>query len=447
MSQHGGRLTLRFNFGLRQHPTRWWNSQNEEMDFKRTSAHDARQRRLYMKPIHAVLCLAFVVRLLWPESSEGTTSSLTLKLYRVPENTPSQDRLYAAGTFNNWNPADPQAVFQKDDHGVFTLTLPLTTSSSLVAFKVTRGSWSTVERDEDGRDVSNHELELTAQSSTKALNIQSWADLPLPQGGTRSGRVEVRDFSMSIWGTRKIWIYLPPDYQLSTKNYPVLYMYDAQNLFDRRSAAFGHEWNVDESLEELFYEENFPGLIIVALDNSSRRGCEYNVFSEDPHPYCADGSAQGQSLNDAIVQELKPWIDRNYRSRQERVHTAIMGSSMGGQMALDMGLRYPDVFSRVLALSPSYQNQLQHPLRMPDWIRSLTIPADLAVYQDMGDAESIRELSAAALIGNMHEVQRALHDRGLGKERNEARVIPGALHHEKAWAARFKDLVRRLSSP
>jgi hypothetical protein len=84
---------------------------------------------------------------------------------------------------------------------------------------------------------------------------------------------------------------------------------------------------------------------------------------------------------------------------------------------------------------------------MPDWIRSLTIPADLAVYQDMGDAESIRELSAAALIGNMHEVQRALHDRGLGKERNEARVIPGALHHEKAWAARFKDLVRRLSSP
>jgi pullulanase len=400
-----------------------------------------------MKSIHAFLCLAFIGRLLWPENVAGAASHVTLKLYQIPENTPPQDRLYASGTFNHWNPADPQAVFQKDEHGVHTLTLPIPETLSLFAFKVTRGSWSSVERDEDGRDVSNHELHLTAQSSIKALSIRTWADLPLGQEGTRSGRVEVQNFSMRLWGTRRIWVYLPPDYPFSTRRYPVLYMYDAQNLFDRSSAAFGQEWNVDESLEELFHEEGFPGLIVVAIDNSNRRGCEYNVFAEDPHPYCADGSALGQSLNDAIVQELKPWIDRNYRSRKEREHTAIMGSSMGGQMALAMGLRYPGVFSRVFALSPSYQNQLHHPLRMPEWIRSLTIPAELAVYQDMGDAETIRELAASTLIANMHAVQRALQQQGLTAERNEALVIPGALHHEKAWAARFKHLARRLASP
>jgi predicted alpha/beta superfamily hydrolase len=367
--------------------------------------------------------------------------SLTLKLYRIPDNTPAQDRIHVAGNFNQWNPADPNAVFQKDADGVLTLTLSV---SGPLAFKITRGSWATVERDEDGRDISNREITLIDEPSTKALNVGSWADSQGASGGTRSGRIEVLDFSLKGLGARKIWVYLPPDYARTDKNYSVLYMYDAQNLFDRRSTAFGQEWRVDESLEELYYEENHPGLIVVAVDNSNRRGCEYNVFPEDPHPYCAAGSALGQGLNEAIVKELKPFVDQRYRTRQGREHTAVTGSSMGGQMALAMGLLYPETFSRVFALSPSYQNQLQNPLRMPQWIRSLNPAPSVSVYQDIGDAEVIRDIRPETLIANMKAVSEALKNLGFPVEQNEAYVIPGAAHNERAWSARFKDLARRL---
>lgn len=366
--------------------------------------------------------------------------TLTLKLYRIPDTTPAQDRIHVAGNFNQWNPADPNAVFQKDADGVLTLTLSV---SGPLSFKLTRGSWATVERDEDGRDISNREFTLQGEQGTKALNVGSWAD---SQGtsGTRSGHIEVLDVALKGLGARKIWVYLPPDYARTDKNYSVLYMYDAQNLFDRRSTAFGQEWKVDESLEELFYEENHPGLIVVAVDNSNRRGCEYNVFAEDPHPYCADGSALGQSLNEAIVKELKPAIDQRYRTRPEREHTAVMGSSMGGQMALAMGLLYPETFSRVFALSPSYQNQLQNPLRMPQWIGSLKAAPTFSVYQDIGDAEVIRDIKPQTLIANMKAVADALKNQGFSAEQNEAYVVPGAVHNEKAWSLRFKDLARRL---
>jgi len=375
----------------------------------------------------------------------NVTPQVTIKLYQLPNNTPTQERLYAAGTFNNWNPADTGAQFQPDMNGILSLTLDLPAGQQSLAFKVTRGSWATVERDVDGRDVPNHVLTFATTSIRKALKIGSWADLPLPASGTRTGTIERVERSMKNLGLqRQIWIYLPPDYEDSQKNYPVLYMYDAQNLFDRRTTAFGQEWSVDESLEELFYEEDFYGLIVVGLDNSNRRACEYNVFSEDPHPFCADGSALGGSFNDFIAQELKPWVDQSYRTLAAREHTSVMGSSMGGQMALALGLSYPASFSRVFALSPSYQNQLKNPFQMPALIQSAAIEPRFSFYQDMGDAEVIRELNASALIANMLAVQKALAEKGFASEANEARVIHGAFHNEIAWAARFKDLARRL---
>ncbi len=403
-----------------------------------------------MKPVHPALQFFFIIAsayLLSCSESLNAAQSLTLKLYQVPENTAAQDRIYAAGTFNQWNPADPNAVFQRDEQGVLSLTLSLPDSQKQLAFKVTRGSWATVERDDEGRDLSNREVPISAANVTKALKVSSWADQPVPQNGTRSGRIEVLDFVTKAMGTRKVWIYLPPQYELAERTYPVLYMYDAQNLFDRRSTAFGQEWNVDESLQEIYFEENQSALIVVAIDNSNRRGCEYNVFQEDPHPYCSDGSASGQALNEAIIQELKPWIDQRYRTRPEREATAVMGSSMGGQMALALGLRYPDRVSRVFALSPSYQNQLRNPFRMPEWIRLLNASPTLTVYQDMGDAEVIRELNAGNLIANMRAVQTALSSQGFPPAQNEAEVIAGGIHNEKAWSARFKKLARRLASP
>jgi hypothetical protein len=84
---------------------------------------------------------------------------------------------------------------------------------------------------------------------------------------------------------------------------------------------------------------------------------------------------------------------------------------------------------------------------MPEWIRFLNASPTLTVYQDMGDAEVIRELNAGTLIANMRAVQTALSSQGFPPAQNEAEVIAGGIHNEKAWSARFKKLARRLASP
>ena len=50
--------------------------------------------------------------------------------------------------------------------------------------------------------------------------------------------------------TKKIWLYLPENYTQTTKKYPVLYLHDAQNLFDATTSYAG-EWQIDETLDSL----------------------------------------------------------------------------------------------------------------------------------------------------------------------------------------------------
>lgn len=380
-----------------------------------------------------------------PQETLGSTRNVTVKLYKVPENTNSFDRLYLAGPVNGWNPGQANFEFVKGAEGIFSLTVAVPANQTNFEFKVTRGTWASVERDENGSDVPNHLVNLFGNATSKALKIPNWADRPTPLVSTRVGHIEIQSVYMaSLQQSRQIWIYLPPDYATSSKSYPVLYMYDAQNLFDRKSAPFDQEWRVDESLEELYYENLQSGMIVIALDNSSRRACEYNVFAADPHPYCAEGSALGSLLNDFIALELMPWVDSHYRSIPDREHRAVMGSSMGGQMALSMGLRYPEHFAQVLALSPSYQNQLSARLWMPEYIRGLKGTPALKIYQDIGDSEQIRDIKANVLQSNMYAVQAALRSLGMDEAFNQARVIPGAVHNEQAWAGRFKELARSL---
>ncbi len=380
-----------------------------------------------------------------PQQTLGSTRNVTVKLYKLPDNTSSVDRIYLAGPVNGWNPGQAGFEFVKGADSVWSLTVAVPATQTNFEYKVTRGTWASVERDENGYDISNHQVSLANNATRQALKIPNWADRPTPLVSTRVGHIEIHDVYMtSLQQNRKIWIYLPPDYASSVKSYPVLYMYDAQNLFDRKSAPFDQEWRVDESLQELFYENLQSGMIVVALDNSSRRACEYNVFAADPHPYCPEGSALGSLFNDFIALELRPWVDAHYRSIPDREHRAVMGSSMGGQMALSMGLRYPDLFAQALALSPSYQNQLSARLWMPDYIRSLTATPPLKVYQDLGDSELIRDIKANVLQSNMFAVQAAIRSLGVLEANNQARVIPGAVHNEQAWSLRFKELARGL---
>ncbi|MEP7127518.1 MAG: alpha/beta hydrolase-fold protein [Chitinophagales bacterium] len=143
---------------------------------------------------------------------------------------------------------------------------------------------------------------------------------------------------------RRIWVYLPGDYAISEKRYPVLYMQDGQNLFDVKT-SFSGEWQIDEYLDSV----NFAG-IVVGIDNGGEtRINEYNPNNTEQH-----GMGLGRVYLNILVTILKPYIDKNFRTISGPGHTAMAGSSLGGLISFYAGLYYPKVFGSVGVISPSF---------------------------------------------------------------------------------------------
>lgn len=147
---------------------------------------------------------------------------------------------------------------------------------------------------------------------------------------------------------RTVRLYLPPNYDSSGQSFPVLYMHDAQNLFDDATSYAG-EWKVDETLNQLA-EQGTLSLIVVGIDN----GEDKRMNELSPWPNENFGEAEGKAYTDFIVKTLKPYIDTNYRTLKGAEHTAIMGSSMGGLISHYAIFQYPEVFSKAGIFSPSY---------------------------------------------------------------------------------------------
>lgn len=143
---------------------------------------------------------------------------------------------------------------------------------------------------------------------------------------------------------RRIWLYLPADYHTSKQSYPVLYMQDGQNLFEDWS-AFGEEWGVDETLNALKGK-----CIVVGIDNGQeRRINEYTTHDNQRY-----GRGEGEQYLSFLVKTLKPYIDETYRTLQNREHTFIAGSSLGGLISFYACLYYPDVFGAGGIFSPAF---------------------------------------------------------------------------------------------
>ena len=120
-------------------------------------------------------------------------------------------------------------------------------------------------------------------------------------------------------GDRRVWVYLPPDYNASGLRYPVLYMHDGQNLFDPEAAYCG-EWGVDKALDALFREKKTAGAIVVGVDNG---GVErWNEYS----PWCemdGTGRCSGEKYARFIVDDLKPLVDKKLRTLPGRANTGF----------------------------------------------------------------------------------------------------------------------------
>jgi predicted alpha/beta superfamily hydrolase len=251
-----------------------------------------------------------------------------------------------------------------------------------------------------------------------------------PANGQIVGNIRVLPAvaSPELGNVRDIQVYLPPSYQSSGRHYPVIYMQDGQNLFDP-TTSFSGEWRVDDTLEGLG-PEGVEAIVVAVPNMGTQRIDEYSPF-RDP----VNGGGRGDAYLDFMVRTLKPEVDRRFRTRHERTHTGIMGSSMGGLISLYAFFREPDVFGFAGVMSPSL------------WFANGAIFDYVAshrnwtgkVYVDVGTREGRPTVRNARLMTRL--LRRTASRPRLSVMHVEGR---GAAHNESAWAERFERAVRFL---
>ena len=156
-------------------------------------------------------------------------AQLTVRLTSVPTNTPTTDKIYIVGNFNNWNPADTSKIVTRQTDGSYKITF--TPSITALEYKFTRGSWATVEGDANGGERPNRTFTYNNGVQSVDNQVLSWKDLLQNSTAAANVRILSNNFVMPQFNrTRRIWIYLPPQYSDTTKRFPVMYMQDGQNL-------------------------------------------------------------------------------------------------------------------------------------------------------------------------------------------------------------------------
>jgi enterochelin esterase-like enzyme len=160
---------------------------------------------------------------------------------------------------------------------------------------------------------------------------------------------------------RNIHIYLPPSYEQETnRRYPVLYVQDGQNIFSPvgTNCAFGWgSWQLDKTADELAREKKMQEIIMVAVDNSAARREEYDwrVNGPQTNTMLAGGPTAFEKYSTFLITELKPQINREYRTRPGPADTGVMGSSLGGFCSVILAWEHPEIFGQTACLSGSFQ--------------------------------------------------------------------------------------------
>jgi predicted alpha/beta superfamily hydrolase len=245
--------------------------------------------------------------------------------------------------------------------------------------------------------------------------------------------------SRHVEGGRDVIVYLPPGYNEETSTrYPVLYMHDGQNLFDAATAFLNQEWGLDELVESLIGADMIEPLIIVGIYNAGeKRIAEYT--------HIRDRKGQGGRARlhaRFLVEELKPFIDSEYRTFPDTANTGLGGSSLGGLVTLYLGLHYPQIFGKLIVMSPSVWWANRAILRE---LRKAKGRFNQKIWLDTGTCEGS---APDACVRNVRDLRDALLKRGW-KLGHDLRHVEdeGAGHDEKAWGHRMKDALTFLFSP
>jgi predicted alpha/beta superfamily hydrolase len=300
------------------------------------------------------------------------------------------------------------------------------TNGTVLQFKITNGSWEG-EALYDSASVPLNTIVEVTKDTTVILRPLFWKS-QLKRSKPVSGITGTAVYHRKMTGAglnhaRDVIVWLPPSYEKnSSKRYPVLYMHDGQNLFDPSTAFTGYDWRVDEIADSLIRMKLIDEVIVVGLCNTPDRLAEYS------------DSPLGEAYLNFVVTVVKPMIDSAYRTKPDRKHTAVMGSSMGGLSSMIFAWKRPDVFGIVGSLSTSFWYDDEMTLKK---IRDYAgHKKDIRIYLDCGGREK-------ELIGGYRRMVEILKKKGFKKGKDlEYHIDSKGVHSEHAWSKRvWKPLV------
>jgi predicted alpha/beta superfamily hydrolase len=256
--------------------------------------------------------------------------------------------------------------------------------------------------------------------------MTAWIDYPADDGRehTVAGTVKVLRGvrSEQLRNERDILVYLPPGAAESRRRYPVVYMHDGQNLFDR-ATAFDDEWEIDHTMEDAS-REGLAAIIVGIPNTGGGRTDEYSPFIDRKM-----GGGLGDAYLSFVLETVKPLVDAEFPTDTSRAATGIFGSSMGGLISIYAFFRHPDAFGFAGAMSPALW--FAQRAIFPYLATAPFVPGRL--YVDVGTLEGAMELA------DVKKLRAALLEKGYRRNRDLMYVVErGARHNERAWGRRFR---------
>ncbi|HLZ90588.1 MAG TPA: alpha/beta hydrolase-fold protein [Candidatus Acidoferrum sp.] len=233
---------------------------------------------------------------------------------------------------------------------------------------------------------------------------------------------------------RDLIVYLPPSYdEQSHRRFPVLYLHDGQNLFDGATSFVpGMDWHVGHTADDFILTGAVQPIIIVGI---------YNVGKVRIHEYTPTkaprlGGGRADRYAKFLMQEVMPFIQHEYRALDDYRVTGMGGSSLGGLLSLYLGLKHPQVFGRIAALSPSvwWNQRVIH-----RFAAAAPVEPRPRIWLDIGTKEGPR------IVQEVEQFRDILQQKGwrVGRDLYYQRV-EGAEHNEAAWARRVGPFLQFL---
>ncbi len=248
---------------------------------------------------------------------------------------------------------------------------------------------------------------------------------------------------------RRIRVLLPKHYKINTSvNYPVVYFHDGQNVFHSHESFSGHSWKTIPALKR---NPTLPQMILVGIDNDGmNRMNEYTPWEMSGAPPSEEVYKGGKGYEYAkfVMDKVKPFIDQTYRTKSEEKYTAMIGSSLGANISVFMGLEYKNKIGRLGIFSlANWMNASS----FASYIKDKKMNPHQLIYIQVGTEEGshpdqdIKKTMHQTYIDGTLNYTRQLVQKGLPIENIKLNIGAGETHTEQVWAQRLPECLKFLS--